>query len=234
MLVNEIKVGKSVDIFVKRTDYRFKLVSTIEGVENNRIFVTKIASGPRVFHFQKSDVLILVYKDTMSMWEFRVVHAGGIVWNGDFVHYFDVKDTGKKYNRRNSFRVFLGMDSVGFLCTAKSDEEMQEEADERNISLSEVYPYSEEEMKIKIKDMSENGIGFCADNKLEIGKVVAFRLRLNGMEMYCRGRVVRMIRGEFGDYNYFYGLSMDVLDRRLIPFLYEQQRLQLKKERQMD
>ena len=107
MLLENIAPGKTLEIYVDRDGYRYRLVSKVEQTSVRRICVTAITANGRAFAFRPEDDIRLVYRDEEQMWEWLRVKAGIAKLDGELVHYFDIVNKGRSFNRRNAYRVRL-------------------------------------------------------------------------------------------------------------------------------
>ena len=107
MLLENIPLGKTLEIFVDREDYRYRLVGKVEDTNEFRVCVTAISSSGRFFEFLPEDNVRIVYRDQNFMWEWDKVKAGLAKLEGFPVHYFQIVDKGKTFNRRNAYRGIL-------------------------------------------------------------------------------------------------------------------------------
>ncbi len=115
MLLENISLGKTMEIFVERSGYRYKLVSKVEDSKKRRLCVSAIVANGKTFSFRNSDDITLVYRDGTELWEWKHVKAGLAKLEDSPVHFFEIKDKGHSFNRRNSYRVDINDDvKLGF------------------------------------------------------------------------------------------------------------------------
>lgn len=110
MLLENIELGKTLEIYVDREGYRYRLVSKVEQTSVRRICVTAITANGRAFLFRPEDDIRLVYRDEEQMWEWNKVKAGLAKLENSPVHYFDIVNKGRSFNRRNAYRVEINED----------------------------------------------------------------------------------------------------------------------------
>jgi hypothetical protein len=67
-------------------------------------------AGGRAFMFQPKDDIRIVYRDEEQMWEWLHVKAGLAKLEGDPVHYFEIINKGRSFNRRQAYRVTIDED----------------------------------------------------------------------------------------------------------------------------
>lgn len=110
MLLENIELGKTLEIYVDREGYRYRLVSKVEQTSVRRVCVTAITANGRAFLFRPEDKIRLVYRDDDQMWEWNKVKAGLAKLEDMPVHYFDIANKGRSFNRRNAYRVEINED----------------------------------------------------------------------------------------------------------------------------
>lgn len=108
MLLENVTIGRIIEIYVDRDGYRYRLTSKIENADSKKVCVTLIASHGKIFKFRPDDRIRLIYRDAEQLWEWDDVKAGLAKSDGVLVHYFEISDKGRSYNRRNAYRVSLG------------------------------------------------------------------------------------------------------------------------------
>ncbi len=107
MLLENISLGRTLEIFVDREGYRYRLVSKVEDTNAKRVCVSVIAANGRAFLFHPEDEISLRYQDEDQIWEWTKVKAGLAKLEGSPVHWFEITDKGSSFNRRNAYRVEL-------------------------------------------------------------------------------------------------------------------------------
>ena len=78
MLLENLVLGRTVEINVYREEYRYHLVSKVESTSASRLCVTLIASNNKAFQFKPDDRIKIVYRDSEKIWEWDNVKAGVI------------------------------------------------------------------------------------------------------------------------------------------------------------
>lgn len=233
MRLENLKPGKGVEVTVTRDEYCYHLKTTVEISKIGRVFVTLIASGARAFPFQPKDRVDIMYRDGDRMWIWKQVEASQEVVEGEKLHCFKSLKEGESFNRRDSYRVQLNEKIIfkQFIYTEelKEEEDALAVIDEYGNDLNQT---KEEEFKGMLKDISETGAGFFTDHNLKIGDSVGFSLVTSYGTMHLKGEVVRHVPSRHGRYREFYGAIFKRTDKKLAKYLFDQQRLLLKKIRE--
>ena len=109
MLLENIALGKTMEIYVDRDGYRYRLVSKVEKTGVKKICLTAIMAGGRAFKFRPEDKIRLVYRSEDQMWEWLNVKAGLAKLDDEPVHYFEIVNKGQSFNRRQAYRVNISI-----------------------------------------------------------------------------------------------------------------------------
>lgn len=243
MLLENIPLGKRLEIFVDRDDFRYRLVSKVEDVNAFRVCVTAITSGGRYFQFRSSDRIRLVYRDDEIMWEWDFVRAGLAKLGTMPVHYLQIKDKGKSFNRRGAYRLKILEDTVVQYYVIRGESNTVAEAPE--ISVDDIDHMSQEqkdiimdmitprEEKCMIKDISESGMGLYSNKLFEVGDQMSLEVETTYGPLPIRASVVRAVDIEEKeiDFKYMIGCELTQADQRLIRYIYDLQRKLLSRKK---
>lgn len=248
MLLENIPLGKSIEIFVDREDYRYRLTSKVEDTNEFRVCVTAISARGRFFQFQKEDRIRLVYRDEEVMWEWDHVKAGLAKLDGSPVHYLQIRDRGRSFNRRGAYRIKLleYVDVQYYRVPGKpglfadvpeglpevSVDDMDHMSEEKKEMLMELWTPKVEHCMIK--DISESGIGIYTDKEFRTGDEFYLEVPSSYGSLPIRAAVVRKteISSPTSNYRFLFGCELTKADQRLIRYIYEIQRERLKKQKE--
>ena len=245
MLLEKIPLGKTLEIYVDREEYRYRLVSKVEDTDDRRVCVTAIAAGGRFFKFEKEDRIRLVYRDQEVIWEWDKVRAGLAKIDDTPVHYFQIVDKGRTFNRRNAYRVKM-LEEITleyYLISGQRGKfsEVPMSAGEivKLEKMNIIKPaYLPESIKVKgmLKDVSENGVGLYADENFEIGDGMFFEIPSPYGDLSMKAQVIRKleIQSSGSRLQYYYGCVLTQSDRRLLRFIFDLQRERLRNQRKME
>ncbi len=240
MLLGEVRLGRPLEIYITREDYHYKVMSRIEYAEEGCVCVTLISSGKRVFQFLETDVIDIVYQEQDRMWKWSNVKGAVVTVDGDKLHGFFSNEAGDNYNRRNAFRLIYGKEiTVSYL--VHDDVKLKSMQEENALSSQRIYNYDkntdgirEECFKIincraYLRDISETGVGIYTNERFFPEDELSFTLQSDFGPIECKAAVIRMKDNSTGSFRHYYGCKFVETSRNLTKFLYEQQRLQLKK-----
>lgn len=218
MQIKEMLLGKKLEIFVDREGYHYRFVSKVEGTAEGSVAVTLIAAQGRMFHFEETDDITIVYRGTERMWKWEHVKGGVARLDGYTVHTFSSKEPGQIYNRRESFRVPIGESLLMHRIVTRMTED--DELEETEIPFDGL-----------LSDLSVNGAGIYTNENMDVGTEISFDMPTNLGIMTCRGEIIRKTDVYDKPFSNFYGCEFSVTRKELERYLFERQRLMLQKER---
>ncbi|ROR30731.1 PilZ domain-containing protein [Mobilisporobacter senegalensis] len=229
MFLNEMQVGKSIEIFVYRSGYKYRLVSKLEDVNEDNFSISLIANRTKVFHFQDTDKIEIIYRINHQLWRWKNLRAKVIILDGSRVHHFTLTGSseGEKFNRRNAFRVFMGEDITLTYYVMNLVEKKTEDSEYEEDTLIGEIEYETKHCLGFIKDLSENGVGIFSNNVFNIGDELEFILDTPFGMLKCKAEVVRTTRESHGLYQNFYGCIFTTTSKNLVKYIYTLQRKRL-------
>ncbi len=237
MLLENISIGRTIEIYIDREGYRYRMTSTVEETNSKRLCVTLIAANGRAFAFRPEDKVKIVYKDSEQMWEWDNVKAGIGKLGETAVHYFDITNLGTSFNRRGAYRVSLGADAmIGYYDQMDSGIKTSDipeinESDGTKVSSSELQPKF---VKGMIKDVSESGAGIFTDFNFQVDDGIFFNIPSPYGFLGVKAQIVRAsdVTASGNRYRKYYGCVFTKAENKLIKYIYDIQRGTLKKQRE--
>lgn len=229
MFLNELQVGKSIEIFVYRSGYKYRLVSKIEDVSDDHFCITLIANRTKVFHFEDTDKIEIIYRINNQLWKWKNLKAKVIILDGSRVHQLTLtgNSKGERFNRRDAFRVFIGEEvTLTYYVMNLVERKIEDPEEEEDTIIGEI----EYEMKHCfgfIKDLSENGVGIFSNNVFNVGEELEFTLDTPFGMLKSKAEVVRVTRESHGVYLNYYGCTFTTTSKNLVKYIYNLQRKRL-------
>lgn len=226
MRLEELKLGKSIEIFVTRDQYRLRLVSKIEDVAKDHIAISLITGNSKAFQFQEHDNVEFIYRDESRLWRWKGLKGTIEKLEGAYVHCLYGPSEGERFNRRNAYRVFVGEEiKFHWIKQGKTQILLENKEDLENL---------EEPLLVKnasglLKDISETGAGFYSNENLELNDAVSFKLITCVGVIHAIGEVVRVTHEGNGNYRKFFGISFVEVSRIISKYVFTLQRIELKK-----
>ncbi|MFG6329932.1 MAG: PilZ domain-containing protein [Lachnospiraceae bacterium] len=237
MLLENLAIGRPVEIYVKRDEYCYHLTGKIEETSAKRLYITLMATNTKLFGFKPEDKIRIVYRDNNQMWEWADVKAGTVKKYGIKMHYFDIVDEGRSFNRRNAYRVVINEEvMLGYYdqygTTAKS-------ADMQKFKLSEEASAPPAMMvpnfvKGLVRDLSETGVGICSNYEFSIYDAMFFSIPSNYGNLTVKARVVRKVEmnPSKSKYSEYYGCTLLQTDNKLSRHIADIQRAAIRAQKQ--
>lgn len=242
MLLGELKVGKQLEIFIKRDGYNYRIKSKIEDAIDGRVCVSLIASGKHVFEFLKTDVVDIVYQNDDRMWKWANVKGGFTDIKGEMFHCFETDADGELYNRRNAFRVNMNqIITIQYKDMKKKDDDQEEKegnysdlAKRLGLDIDTALEacYNLKTYEVLARDISEDGFGFFANEIFSINDEISFEFESTVGTIRCEGIIVRFFESRHSLYQYYYGCRFTETNRTLIKYVYEMQRQEIRKAKE--
>lgn len=237
MLLENLAIGRSVEIFADRDEYCYHLTSKIEETSPRRLYITLIATSTRVFEFKPEDKIRIVYRDNDQIWEWANVKAGIVKRYGVKMHYFDIVDGGRSFNRRNAYRVNIDEEvMLGYYdqygTTAKSaDMQKFKLSDEASAPPAMMVPNF---VKGMVRDISATGVGICSNYEFSIDDGMFFSISSSYGKLTAKARVVRKVETNpsKNKYSNYYGCVLLQTDNKLSRHIVDIQREAINAQKQ--
>jgi len=216
--IKEMVLGRKLEILVDREGYTYRLVSKIEGTAEGSVAVSAIVARGRMFRFEETDDVTIIYRGGERMWKWDHVRTGIARLEGETVHTFSSREQGQIYNRRESFRVSIGESLLMYRVRVEKTEEGEES--EKTIPFEGL-----------LADLSVNGAGIYTNEDIEDDEIIGFDMPTHLGIMSCRGKIVRRTDVFDKPFRNFYGCEFVKIRKELERYLFERQRLMLQKQR---
>ncbi len=226
MRLGELKLGKSIEIYVTRDRYRLRLISKIEDVAPDHIAVTLITGNGRSFYFQEEDEVEFIYKDEQRLWRWSRLTGTIEMLDGTYVHCLYGPIEGESYNRRNAYRVYIGEEIKFHWIKEGKTQLLQDNKDD--ISAVEDPTLTKNALGV-LKDISETGAGICCNENIGVHDAVSFKLITRDGIIECVGEVVRISEERNGLYHKLIGVRFVEVSNVINKYVFTVQRLELQK-----
>lgn len=238
MLLESIPLGRTIEIYVDREGYRYRLTSKVEYADEKKVCVTLIASHGRAFKFMPDDNIGIMYRDHDILWEWEKCKAGIAKMEGVLIHYFEIADKGRSFNRRNAYRVTLDVETMfGFYMNETTGLRVSKipYPDEDDPDFSSYKTPVPEFIQGMVRDVSETGVNICLNLSANIDDAMFFDIPSPLGNLKSKAQIVRKseITTKGSKYAYSYGCVFQQTDKRLIKYIYDIQREMLKKQREI-
>lgn len=208
MRIEEIAKGEAVEIEVKYDDRKISFKSEILFIDYNSVFITPITVDERTIGFSNNYQVSFLYKLDGRVFIWETVTVKLVKYNGVIYHKVDLDGQGKPYNRRNSYRLYVGEDMGVSVSTS-----------ERVVDLTAL-----------IKDISDSGVSFITAEDFEIYRPVRINFTADSSGSYDITAVI--IRKEFLSHlgSYIYGCQFPEKNLKLGKYIIKKQSEMIKKK----
>ncbi|MDF2538590.1 MAG: hypothetical protein K0S76_1611 [Herbinix sp.] len=207
MQIDELSKGGSMELEVKNNGRTMSFRSEIVIIKNNSVLITTIKANDQTIGFSEKCQLNFLYKvdGRLYMWENVTVKL--VKYNGEIYHKIDIYGAGKPYNRRDSFRMYIGEDMPLYVNTAAGPTAIS----------------------VLVKDISETGVAFITKEEIEIDRTIRLKLKDNNTIISLSGMIIRK---EFLEHlgSFLYGCKFNEKNNKLGKYLAKKQGELLRKK----
>lgn len=200
MQIEEISKGEAVEIEVKYSGKTMTFRSDIFHIKNNSILVTSIKVNDQTIGFSDKYQINFLYKTDGKLYIWENVAVKLVKYEGGVYHKIDLFGDGKPYNRRDSYRLYVGEDMPLYVNTASGP-----------TALS-----------VLVKDISETGVGFISKDDIDIDRTIRLKLKDNNSIISLSGVIVRK---EFLEHlgSFLYGCKFNEKNNKLGKYIAQRQ-----------
>ncbi len=207
MQIEEITKSSNIELEVKYSGHTMSFRSSVIDVINNSILVSTIKVNDQTIGFSDKCRLNFLYKTDGKVYIWENVNVKLVKYDGGICHKIDLFTEGKPYNRRDSFRMYIGEDMPLYVNSATGPTAIS----------------------VLVKDISETGVGFIAKDEIDIDRTIRIKLKDNATIINLSGVIVR--RDFLQNLNAFlYGCKFNEKNDKLGKYIAKKQGEQLRKK----
>lgn len=207
MHIDDISKSGAIEIEVKYDGETVIFKSEVIDIINNSILVTTIKVNDQTIGFTENCQInfLYVFEDKLHIWEHAVIKL--VKYNREVYHMIDISGEGIPYNRRNSYRIYIGQDMPLSVNTSNGP-----------VAIS-----------VLVKDISETGVGFITKEEFAINQTIRLKLTDDSSVINLSGIIVRK---EFLENlgTFLYGCKFSEKNPRLGRYLAKKQNELLRKK----
>lgn len=169
MQIDDMSKGSYIELEVKCNGKTMSFRSEIAFIRNNSLLVNTIKVHDQTVGFSDNCIINLLYNSEgkLYLWENIVVRL--VKYEGVVYHKLDLFGEGKPYNRRDSFRMYIGEDMSIYVNTAAGPTALT----------------------VLVKDISETGFAFITPEDIDVERTVRLRLKDNHQLLNLSAVIVR-------------------------------------------
>lgn len=207
MQVDDISKGGNMELEVKLNGHAMSFHSDVVAIKNNSVLINSIKVNDQTIGFSDKCQLNFLFKADGRVYIWENVYVKLVKYDGSICHKIDLYGDGKPYNRRNSYRMYIGEDMPLYVNTATGPTAIS----------------------VLVKDISETGVGFITKEEIDIDRTIRLKLKDNNVIISLSGVIVRR------DYlpnlgSYIYGCKFNEKNNKLGKYIAKRQAEQLRKK----
>lgn len=207
MRIDEITKGGAVEIEVKLISKVLNFKSEVAFIKNNSILINSIKVNDQTIGFSEKFQLNFLYKKEGKLYIWENASIKLVRYNGGIYNKIDIIGEGKIYNRRDSFRLYIGEDMPLYVNTANGPNALS----------------------VLVKDISESGAGFITKEEIDIDRTIRLKLKDNNSIINLSGVIVRKEYLE-NISSYIYGCRFNEKNNALGKYIAKRQNEVMKKK----
>jgi c-di-GMP-binding flagellar brake protein YcgR len=205
--IDEITKGGAVEIEVKLINKVINFKSEVAFIKNNSILINSIKVNDQTIGFSDRFQLNFLFKTEGKLYIWENASIKLVRFNGGIYHKVEIIGEGKLYNRRDSFRLYIGEDMPLYVNTANGPNALS----------------------VLVKDISESGVGFITKEEIDVDRTIRLKLKDNNSIISLSGVIVRK---EFLENisSYIYGCKFNEKNNALGKYIVKRQSEILRKK----
>ncbi len=207
MLIDSIVKGGLTEIEVRCNGKTITFKSEVAHIIRNSILIEPIKVNEQTIGFSESCKISFLYVSEGKLYRWDSADIKLVKYNGITYHKIDIFGEGKPYNRRVSYRLYLGENMPVYVNTAQGPTALT----------------------VLIKDISETGVGFITKEDIDIERTIRLKLKDNNLLISLSGVIVRKeFLTNLG--SYLYGCRFIEKDDKLSKYIAKKQGDALRKK----
>lgn len=207
MQIADIPAGADIELEVRYSGHTMSFRSEITYIKNSSILITPIKVNDQTIGFSDKCQLNLIIKSEGKVFIWENIYVKLVKFDGEIYHKIDLIGSGKPYNRRNSYRMYVGEDMPLYVNTPSGP-----------IAIS-----------VLVKDISETGVAFISKDEIDIDRIIRLKLKDNNTFLSLSGVIVR--KDFLPNLNsYLYGCKFNEKNNQLGKFIAKRQGELLRKK----
>ncbi|HHX13147.1 MAG TPA: flagellar brake protein [Clostridiales bacterium] len=169
MQIKDLPIGAEIELEVKYNGQCVNFQSQVVDVIENSVLINPIIVDEKTLGFADSNQVNFIYISEDKVFVWNHIDVILIKYNGNMYHKADLSGDGVPYNRRNSYRMYIGEDMPLHINTSRGSSTIN----------------------VLVKDVSETGVAFITEEDLSIGRVFRLKLKDNNRLINLSGVIVR-------------------------------------------
>jgi c-di-GMP-binding flagellar brake protein YcgR len=205
--IENLTKGGTVEVEVKCNGKNMTFMSEIATIKNNSVLITSIKVNDQTIGFSDKCQINFLYKTEGRLFLWDNVSVKLVKYDGTIYHKIDIFGEGKPYNRRDSYRMYIGEDMPLYVNSSSGPSALS----------------------VLVKDISETGVGFISKDDMDVDRTIRLKLKDNNAIISLSGVIVRKdFLANLG--SFLYGCKFNEKNNMLGKFLAKKQGEILKKK----
>lgn len=169
MQVDSIEKGGLMEVEVRCNGKTVNFKSEVAHTVNSSILIAPIKVNEQTVGFSDSCKInfLYIYEGKLYLWENADVKL--VKYDGAIYHKIEIYGDGKPFNRRDSYRMYIGEDMPVFVNTASGPTAIS----------------------VLVKDISETGVGFITKDDIDVERTIRLKIKDNNSILNLSGIIVR-------------------------------------------
>lgn len=203
--IDDINKGSNVELEVKLKGHAMSFRSDVVAIKNNSILINSIKVNEQTIGFSDKCQLNFIFKSESKVYIWENVYVKLVKYDGNIYHKIDLYGDGKPYNRRDSYRMYIGEDMPLYVNTASGPTAIS----------------------VLVKDISETGVAFITKEEIDIDRTIRLKLKDNNVIISLSGVIIR--KDFLPNLNSFlYGCKFNEKNNKLGKYIMKKQGEQLR------
>lgn len=197
MNLNEVEVGKSVEIILSLDGRKLNFNSEVREILDDSILIDPITQEDKTVGFAKHEAMVICVTSDNRPYMWNGVTVKLVKYNNEVYHQLIAAQPGAHYNRRKHYRQFVGAEGM-------------------INDLNETH-------QVIVKDVSAKGCAFVTNHEFEIGTDVIVSFTDSDQNFVLRCKIVRKQEIPEGK-KIVYGCEMKLTNHKVEKYVTEKQR----------
>jgi hypothetical protein len=205
--IDSIAKGGLMEVEVRCNGKTVNFKSEVAHIVDTSILIAPIKVNEQTIGFSDSCQInfLYVHEGKLYLWENATVRL--VKYDGAIYHKIDIFGDGKPFNRRDSYRMYVGEDMPVYVNTASGPTAIS----------------------VLVKDISETGVGFITNEDFDIDRTIRLKLKDNNAIINLSGIIVRKeYLSNLG--SYLYGCRFNERNDKLSRYIAKRQGEALRKK----
>lgn len=209
MKLTDMEMAHSVELEIMHDGRKTALLTSVEGIIENRVLLTPIHIDGKVVGFPAYLTVNLLYPEDGQVFCWSNVSVKAVRYHGHVYHSIILPGSAIVLNRRGAYRVYIGETKFIY---------------HRNHIETKMY-------EIYLRDLSETGMCYMSKDHFEVGRAVHLQLRLaNGHELTIRAKILWKRENPNRSTTFLYGCKFTEKNKFLTSYLMNVQQEQQRKK----